>query len=76
MKAIVISFLALGLLLGSCRGPSEPIEITAEQLHASNDKLTEVMVHDIFSPPVASRVYAYPNIAAYEIMALHNEAYR
>ncbi len=33
------------------------------------------MIHDIFSPPVASRVYAYPNIAAYEIMALNNEGY-
>ena len=64
------------ILLGSCRGKSEPIEVTAEQLHASNDQLTEVMVHDIFSPPVASRVYAYPNIAAYEIMALHNDAFR
>tara|TARA_B100001057_G_scaffold18352_3_gene16963 strand:+ start:346 stop:1548 length:1203 start_codon:yes stop_codon:yes gene_type:complete len=27
------------------------------------------MVHDIFSPPLASRVYAYSNIAAYEIIA-------
>jgi hypothetical protein len=27
------------------------------------------MVHDIFSPPVASRIYVYPNVAAYEIMA-------
>ncbi len=34
------------------------------------------MVHDIFSPPVASRVYAYPNIAAYEIVALENDTYR
>jgi hypothetical protein len=29
------------------------------------------MVHDILSPPVASRVYVYPNIAAYEMIALH-----
>ena len=27
------------------------------------------MIHDIFSPPVASRIYAYPNVAAYEILA-------
>jgi hypothetical protein len=26
-------------------------------------------VYDIFSPPVASRIYVYPSIAAYEIMA-------
>ncbi len=31
--------------------------------------LTDISVYDIFSPPVASRVYVYPSIAAYEIMA-------
>jgi len=30
------------------------------------EKLTEVIVHDIFSPPQASRIYAYASIAAYE----------
>ena len=35
----------------------------------SVDKLTDVIVHDIFSPPVASRVYVYPCVAAYEVMA-------
>lgn len=32
-------------------------------------QLTDVIVYDIFSPPVASRVYVYPNIAAFEIQA-------
>jgi hypothetical protein len=36
----------------------------------ANEKLTETMVHDIFSPPVASRIYAYPSIAAYEVAVL------
>ena len=76
MRTITTCLMALALLMGSCRGKQEPIEITAEHLHASVDKLTEVMVHDIFSPPVASRVYAYPNIAAYEIVALENDHYR
>lgn len=35
--------------------------------HAEKD-LTDIMVHDIFSPPVASRVYSYCNIAAYEAL--------
>jgi hypothetical protein len=34
----------------------------------SVEKLTDIQVHDIFSPPVASRVYVYPCIAAYEAM--------
>jgi hypothetical protein len=39
-----------------------------ESFHASVKQLTDVIVHDIFSPPVASRVYAYPSVAAYEVM--------
>jgi hypothetical protein len=35
-------------------------------LFMSVDALTDVMVDNIFSPPAASRVYAYPLIAAYE----------
>lgn len=31
-----------------------------------NRGLTDIIVSDIFTPPVASRIYAYPNIAAYE----------
>ena len=53
----------------------EPITISPEELHASVDKVTEIMIHDIFSPPVASRIFAYPNIAAYEIVALNNPGY-
>ncbi|WP_445381134.1 vanadium-dependent haloperoxidase [Robiginitalea sp. IMCC43444] len=75
MKTFLGSILCTAVVMVSCNKPAEPIEITAEDFHASVDKVTEVMVHDIFSPPVASRIYAYPNIAAYEIMALQNEKY-
>lgn len=51
------------------------IEVTPEDYHKSVDKVTEVMIHDIFSPPQASRIYAYPNIAAYEIMAYSDSTY-
>lgn len=43
--------------------------------HNSVKKLTDVIVHDIFSPPVASRIYAYPNIAAYEVLRQGNPNY-
>ncbi len=61
------------MLWASCSKTTTPIEISPEELHGSVDKVTEIMIHDIFSPPVASRIYAYPNIAAYEIVALSNE---
>ena len=67
--------LLIGLLILACSKEQKPIEVSAEDLHASVDKVTEVMIHDIFSPPVASRIFVYPNIAAYEIMASQNDSY-
>jgi hypothetical protein len=47
-------------------------ELDPELLHSAVKQLTDVMVHDIFSPPQASRGYAYPSIAAYEVLAADN----
>jgi hypothetical protein len=46
--------------------------INAEQnyLYRCNEKLIEVVMEDLFTPPVASRVHVYPNIAAYEVLCL------
>ena len=38
----------------------------ASLLIRSQKALTKVITHDIFSPPVASRIYLYASIAAYE----------
>lgn len=73
----LLYILTIFALLMSCSTATEkePIVVTPEELHASVDKVTEIMIHDIFSPPVASRIFAYPNIAAYEIMALKDDQY-
>lgn len=76
MKKGISLITALLLVLASCQKKQENIEITPEELHASVDKVIEVMIHDIFSPPVASRIFAYPNIAAYEIIALKDDNYK
>ena len=36
--------------------------------HQAHEALTEVIVADIFSPPVASRIYVYAHAAAYETL--------
>ncbi|WP_437396536.1 vanadium-dependent haloperoxidase [Flagellimonas lutimaris] len=76
MKKGISLIAALLLVLASCQKKQEPIEITPEEYHASVDKVIEIMIHDIFSPPVASRIFAYPNIAAYEIIAKKNDSYK
>jgi len=42
------------------------VSTDVEYLHAAEKKLTDLIVTDIFTPPVASRVYVYPMLAAYE----------
>ncbi len=37
-------------------------------LHQNEDELTKVIIYDVFSPPVASRIYAYSSVASYEAM--------
>ena len=74
MKNQLILFFTIALLV-SCNQKEESIIITSNDFHKSVDIVGKIMVHDIFSPPVASRVFVYPNIAAYEIMAQQNDSY-
>jgi hypothetical protein len=73
MKRVVWSTLVLLLLsFGSCRekAPGEPPPAPPLNgpalLHQSVKKVTDVIVYDVFTPPVASRIYAYASLAAYE----------
>ncbi|HKZ66200.1 MAG TPA: vanadium-dependent haloperoxidase [Chitinophagaceae bacterium] len=48
----------------------------AEYIHRAIKQLTDVMVYDIYSPPVASRTYAYISIAGYEAVVAGNTNYQ
>ncbi len=75
MKKFLLAFTICVFLL-SCSFKKEPIKVNAELLHQSVDQLTNIMVHDIFSPPAASRVYVYPIVTVYEILQQDNENFR
>jgi hypothetical protein len=68
MKKLIVAALA-ALFLFACSGEKEGWQKDAqnpERLHRTLKQITDVIVHDIFSPPVASRIYAYSTVAAYE----------
>lgn len=81
-----ITFIVVVLLFSACQQTTETEQehSTAYQeklkdpelFHRSMKQLTDVIVHDIFSPPVASRIYTYPSIAAYEVMVNAEPSYR
>lgn len=65
-----IALLCTVAMLGcqSCNPQYQQDADDPKYLHAGVQRLTEIILHDIFSPPVASRIYAYSVVAGYEAM--------
>ncbi len=63
-----VSCLVLAMVPYGCRNTGEYKVQTEnpEFLHRTMRAITDRIVHDIFSPPVASRIYAYVSVAGYE----------
>ena len=74
MKMKKSFYIALSILFINCSLERDIAYIEKVQdpefFQNAMQNLTDIIVYDIFSPPVASRVYLYPTIAAYEVMAL------
>src|SRR5690348_16882226 len=47
----------------------------ADYIHRAIKEVTDVMVYDIYSPPVASRTYAFITVAGYEAAINANPEY-
>ena len=77
MQSIKYALICISIWLIGCAPQAYDHQISdAQYLHRSMKNLTDVIVHDIFSPPVASRIYVYPSIAAYECLIQGQPAYR
>jgi len=77
-RSVVALIASVAVVSSACRAKdTSPTTSTsdADQLHAAVHQLSSVIVYDIFSPPQASRVYAYASIAAYEAMRQGDSTY-
>jgi hypothetical protein len=75
----VLKLAALALVISSCATDNSEWKTKTQNpdyLHRSIKQITDVIVYDIFSPPVASRIYAYSSIAAYEVAIHQDSKYR
>ena len=68
MRARCIPLFVLVFVLGCkpTRHADPKILTDANLLHNNMHQLTEVIIQDMFSPPVSSRIYSYTSLAAYE----------
>ena len=78
MKSRIAS-VAAWVILAACssaNGDYRKQPPDAELLHSAVQQMTSVIVYDIFSPPQASRAYAYATVAAYEAMRHDDSTYQ
>ncbi len=67
MKYVIVFLITLFVFSCSSNDGEYKTKVqNPEFAHRSIKKVTDLIVHDIFSPPVASRIYAYASIAGYE----------
>jgi len=71
----------LMLLLSGVVACQQRIQMTsetineAEVLHNNQEKLTQLIIYDVFNPPVASRIYSYASLASYEAIRFGDSSY-
>lgn len=56
------------ILLSACGKNKQAVLSDADILHNNQDQLTQIIIYDVFTPPVSSRIYVYSSLASYEAM--------
>ncbi|MBC7690087.1 MAG: vanadium-dependent haloperoxidase [Aquabacterium sp.] len=59
---------------GEVQKPAPPIS-PAALMRTNMEELKDIIVYDVFSPPVASRIYAYVSLAQYEAIRFSDKSY-
>ncbi len=54
------------MVIMGCKSVKKEMVPDQDILHQNQNLLTEVIIYDVFTPPVASRIYVYSSLASYE----------
>ena len=63
------------MIAGCFNHSKKALPSDAEILHNNENELTKVIIYDVFTPPVAARIYAYANLASYEAIRFSDPKY-
>ena len=75
MKKTIFAFFGFGLIVALIYSCKQKQQLSIDKTKLQNQcvyRLTDVIVYDIFTPPVAGRIYAYSNLAYYEAIRFKN----
>ena len=77
MNRLILLFVLTNIIFGCRSNVYDESKIAdPKYLHDAQQKYSDIIVYDIFSPPVASRNYVYASVAAYEVLAQKDSSYR
>jgi hypothetical protein len=72
----VAAFSLIIIFLSSCRTSFKEKDFNRDEIGAVIGKMTEIMVHDITNPPLASRFFSYSCLAGYEVIAQNEKRFK
>ena len=76
MRRTLFFAIIASLIFVSCIKKADRKILTDQNiLHQNMKQLTEVIIQDMFSPPVSSRIYCYTSLAAYEVIKFDKPNY-
>lgn len=76
VKACWFVVVMIAILAGGCGKKSQVAIGDADILHNNEDQLTQIIIYDVFTPPVASRIYSYSSLATYEAIRYTDPKYQ
>jgi hypothetical protein len=75
-RFIMPGFLTAFFLFGGCtHKQNSKLMSGSDVLHQNEYALTQVIIYDVFTPPVAARIYGYTSLASYEAMRYADPKY-
>ncbi|MCD8740607.1 vanadium-dependent haloperoxidase [Mucilaginibacter roseus] len=77
IRRIIIAVVLAATCLYACQNEKKNAAKLddANVIHQNEDKLTQLIIYDVFTPPVASRIYAYASLASYEAIRFEQPDY-
>jgi hypothetical protein len=65
---LLLNLFFCSVLLTSCSSDKPSKLSETDLLHQNEFLLTQVIIYDVFTPPVAARIYVYSSLASYEAL--------
>jgi PAP2 superfamily len=77
MKKIIFSLqlLTAVFIFFSCGKTTSKKINDVDIIHGNEEQLTQIIIYDVFTPPVAARIYAYTSLASYEAIRFSKPGY-